>query len=57
MSKMRYFSKTVSKFFKNHWGLSTPSVPLPLFWCLKLRDLAKFWFFKLIMTKLNSKYQ
>jgi len=51
---MHYFSKRFSKIVKR---LGSPS-PSPLnlrFGDLKLRDLAKLWFFKLITTKLNLK--
>jgi len=52
MSKMRYFSNDFSKIAKRR-GLSAP-LPLSFnFGDLKLRDLAKLWFFKLIMAKSN----
>jgi len=54
MSKMHYFSNKFSKIAKR-WGLSAPS-PLTFdVGDLKLRDLTKLWFFKLIMMKSNLK--
>jgi len=47
MPKMHYFSNKFSKIAKR-WGLSLP-VPFNIS-DLKLSDLAKLWFFKLIMT-------
>jgi len=53
MSKIRYFNNKFSKIAKP-WGISVPSAPLASDFCdLKLRDLLKLWFFKLIMTKSN----
>jgi len=53
MSKMRYFSNKFSKISKR-WELSAPSASLPFDNSdLKLRDLAKLWCFKLIITKSN----
>jgi len=51
MSKSHYFSNKFSKIIKR-WGLSAPQRLLSLdFGNLKLCNLAKLWFFKLIMTK------
>jgi len=47
---MHYFSNKFSKIAKR---CSSP--PPALFGELKLRNLGKLWFFKLIMTKLNFK--
>jgi len=53
MSKMHYFSDKLSKIV-NHWGISASQCPFTFnFGDLRLRALAKLWFFKLIMTKLN----
>jgi len=52
--KMHYFSNKFSEIAKR-WGFSAPA-PLNFhFGELKLCNLAKLWFFKLIMTKLNFK--
>jgi len=51
MPKTQYFSNKFSK-------IASAGGPTPLifyFIDLKLRDLAKLWFFKLIMTKSNFK--
>jgi len=54
MSKMHYFSNKISKIAKR-WS-SPPQPPLTFDdGDLKLRDLAKLWFFKLIMTKSKFK--
>jgi len=54
MSEMQYFSNKFSKIAKR-WG-SPPPAPVNLrFGALKLRDLAKLCFLKLIMTKSNFK--
>jgi len=55
MSKMQYFSNKLSKIAKR-WGLSAASTPLTF----NIGDLSSviwpnFWFFKLIITKSNSK--
>jgi len=57
MSKIHYFSNKFSKIAKR-WVLSVPSGQRPISFDvgdLKLRDLAKLWFFKLIMVKSNFK--
>jgi len=55
MFKMHYFSNIFSKISKR-WGLSSPQRPLiSNIGDLKLRDLAKLWFFKLIMMKSSFK--
>jgi len=55
MHNMYYFSNNFSKIAKR-WGLSAPQRPLIFnFGELKLRNLAKLWFFKLIMMKSNFK--
>jgi len=52
MPKMHYFSNKFSKIAR----LSAPQRSLIFdFGDLKLRDVAKFYFFKLIMTKSNFK--
>jgi len=52
MSKMHYFSKKFQKLPSP--GLSNPQRLLIFdFGDLKLSDLAKLWFFKLIMTNSN----
>jgi len=54
MSKIRYFSSKFSKIAKR-WR-SLPQRPFTFdFGGLKLRDLTKLWFFKLIMTKSHLK--
>jgi len=54
---MHYFCNKFAKIAK-HWGSLHPGLPFIFdFGELKLRDLAKIWFFKLIMTKLNLKNQ
>jgi len=52
MPKMHYFSNKFSKIAKR-WGFCTPRPLIFDFSDLKLRDVAKFCFFKLIMTKSN----
>jgi len=51
MSKMHYFSNKFSKIARR-WGLFAPSTS-EIIGNLRFCDLAKLWFFKLIMTKLN----
>jgi len=51
---MHCFSNKFSKIAKR-WGLSAPSAPFFNFGELKLHNLAKLCFFKLIMTKSNFK--
>jgi len=50
MSKMHYFSHKFSK-IAERWSFPPLQCRLFNFGDLELRDLAKLWFFKLIMTK------
>jgi len=55
MSKMHYFSNKFSKIAKR-WGVFRPQRLLTFnIGDLKLRDLAKWWFLKLIMMESNFK--
>jgi len=54
MSTKPSFSNKFSKIAK-HWGLPPQRLLIFNFGDLKLRNLAKLWFFKLIMTKSNLK--
>jgi len=54
MPKMHYFSDKFSKIVK-HWGSLPQRLLIFDYGDLKLRDVAKFCFFKLIVTKSNFK--
>jgi len=55
MSKIHYFGNKFSTIAKRWWALRPQSPLIFDVGDLKLRDVAKFCFFKLIMTKSNLK--